>query len=114
MLQITQLRQETELVKERLAVKNFKELQLVDEIVALDDDRKKLNFLFDETKAKINAASKEIGGLMAKGDKVTAEQKKKEVEELKATLSPVQSQLEEAENKLSDMLVRLPNLPASI
>jgi seryl-tRNA synthetase len=113
MLQLAVLRNNPEEVKERLAVKNFKELNLVDEIIALDDTRKKLTFQFDETKSKINAASKEIGGLMAKGQKEEAEAKKKDVEALKAALGPVQENLDATEKQLSDLLVRLPNLPST-
>ena len=69
MLQVNLIKQNPEEVKKKLAVKNFKELNLVDEIISLDEERKKLNFEFDETKAGINAASKEIGQLMAKGKK---------------------------------------------
>lgn len=112
MLQLAFLRNHTQEVKERLAVKNFRELNLVDEIIALDDTRKKLTFQFDDTKAKINAASKEIGGLIAKGQKAEAEEKKKEVEAFKAALGPVQQELDAAEKQLNDLLVRLPNLPS--
>lgn len=111
MLQLATLRNNTELVKERLAIKNFKEINLVDEIISLDDERKKLTFQFDETKAKINSASKEIGMLMSKGQKQEAETKKKEVESFKNDLGPIQKKLDEAEKQLSDLLVRLPNLP---
>jgi seryl-tRNA synthetase len=90
MLQLATLRNHTDLVKERLAIKNFKEINLVDEIIALDDERKKFTFQFDETKAKINAASKEIGMLMGKGQKEEAEAKKKEVESFKTDLGPIQ------------------------
>lgn len=112
MLQLATLRNNTELVKERLAVKNFKEVQLVDEIIALDDERKKFTFQFDDTKARINSASKEIGALMGKGEKEKAEIKKKEVEDFKTQLDPIQKSLEEVEKKLNDLLVQLPNLPS--
>jgi seryl-tRNA synthetase len=112
MLQLATLRNNTELVKERLAIKNFKEINLVDEIISLDDQRRKLTFQFDDTKAKINAASKEIGMLMGKGQKEEAETKKKDVESYKKELDPIQKQLEEAEKQVNDMLVRLPNLPS--
>jgi seryl-tRNA synthetase len=112
MLQLAVLRNNPDSVKERLAVRNFKEPNLVDEIIALDDSRKKLTFQFDETKARINAASKEIGGLMAKGQKEEAEGKKKEVETLKATLGPVQEEPGQYRKAISDLLVRLPNLPS--
>src|SRR5215204_2951045 len=112
MLQLVTLRNNTELVKERLAIKNFKEIDLVDEIIALDDERKKFTFRFDETKAKINAASKEIGMLMSKGKKEEADTKKKEVESFKNDINPVQKRLDEVEKQLNDLLVRLPNLPS--
>lgn len=112
MLQLATLRNNTELVKERLAIKNFKEINLVDQIIALDDERKKFTFQFDETKAKINAASKEIGMLMGKGQKEEAEAKKKEVETFKTDLDPIQKKLDEVEKQLNDLLVRLPNLPS--
>jgi seryl-tRNA synthetase len=112
MLQLAILRNNTELVKERLTIKNFKEVHLVDEIISLDDERKGLTFQFDETKAKINAASKEIGMLMGKGQKEEAETKKKDVEALKNQLNPIQEKLEETEKQLNDLLVLLPNLPS--
>lgn len=112
MLQLATLRNNTEWVKERLAVKNFKDIHLVDEIISLDDERKKFTFRFDDTKSKVNAASKEIGMLMGKGEKDQAEAKKKEVEEFKNQLAPIQKSLEEVEQKLNDLLVQLPNLPS--
>lgn len=112
MLQLAQLRNDPEGVKERLAVKHFAEPALVDEIIALDDKRKSLTFQFDDTKAKINAASKEIGALMGKGQKEEADGKKKEVEGFKAALNPIQQELESVEKGLNDLLVRLPNLPS--
>lgn len=112
MLQLAVLRNNTELVKERLAIKNFKETNLVDEIIALDDERKKLTFQFEENKAKINATSKEIGALMGKGQKEEAEARKKEVENLKSQISPIQEQLDKVEKQLNDLIVRLPNLPS--
>ena len=111
MLQLAQLRNNPDGVKERLAVKHFAEPALVDEIITLDDKRKGLTFQFDETKAKINAASKEIGALMGKGQKEEAEGRKKEVEDLKNQLDPIQTDLESVEKQVNDLLVRLPNLP---
>ncbi|HWJ92585.1 MAG TPA: hypothetical protein VNR87_15815 [Flavisolibacter sp.] len=112
MLQLAYLRNDPDRVKERLAVKNFREPGLVDEIISVDDERKKLTFGFEETKAKINAASKEIGMLMAKGQKDEADKKKKDVELYKNALEPIQKELDATEKRLNDLLVRLPNLPS--
>jgi seryl-tRNA synthetase len=112
MLQVAFLRQHTALVKERLAIKNFKEIRLVDEILALDDDRKKYQLEFDTTQAKVNSASKEIGQLMAKGQKEEAEGRKQEVATLKTSLAPISEKLAEVEKQLQEILVKLPNLPS--
>ena len=111
MLQVAFIRNNPELVKERLAIRNFKELNLVDSIISLDDKRKKLQFEFDETQAQINSASKEIGQLMAKGEKDSAEEKKQQVATLKSSLQPINSKLTEIEKTLHDELIKLPNLP---
>jgi seryl-tRNA synthetase len=111
MLQVNVLRQRTEWAKERLAVKNFKEPELVDEIIALDDERKKLQSEFDSLQSKINASSKDIGKLMAAGNKDEANQLKASVAEWKKSLDPVKQQSDLVEKKLFDTLTLLPNLP---
>ncbi|MDP1842782.1 MAG: serine--tRNA ligase [Sediminibacterium sp.] len=112
MLQVSVLRAAPELVKQRLAKKHFKDMQLVDTIVQLDDERKKLQASFDDTQAKVNAASKEIGMLMGKGDKDGAEAIKQNVASWKQILEPLKEQMAKVEQQLADLLVTLPNLPA--
>lgn len=112
MLQLQVLSQDPEWVKERLTIKNFKDVQLVDSILELYEQRKKYTFQHDETKAQINAVSKSIGQLMAKGEKATAEEKKKEVEQLKTKLESIDPLLSDVEKELHNQLVQLPNLPA--
>ena len=114
MLQVALLRQNIEWVKERLAVKHFANPGLVDEVIALDDQRKELTFQYDETQAGINKASKEIGALMASGQKENAEAKKAEVSTLKTKLPSITEELTQVEKKLHDTLVQLPNLPSSL
>src|SRR5690349_10261871 len=99
MLQVAFIRQHTALVKERLALKNFQDIQLVDEILFLDDERRKKQHEFETAQSKVNSTSKEIGALMAKGRKEEAEAKKKEVADLKATLQPVTEELDLLEKK---------------
>jgi len=112
MLQLQTIRQNPQVVKEKLAVKNFKELSLVDEILQLDEQRKKMQLESDNLQSKINAASKEIGALMAKGDKSAAEAKKQEVASFKNALQPIADGLANTETVLNDKLVLMPNLPS--
>jgi seryl-tRNA synthetase len=112
MLQVSVLRANPAMVKEKLAKKNFSNLAMVDAIVQLDDERKRLQAAFDDTQAKVNAASKEIGMMMGKGDKAGAELIKTNVAEWKQTLEPLKEQMAVVEKELSEALVQLPNLPA--
>jgi seryl-tRNA synthetase len=130
MLQLQVLRQSPAQVKEKLAIKHFAETDLVDIIIALDDERKKLQLDFDNNQAKVNNTSKEIGVLMAKvvevanaidttdaevirkNHKDEVEKKKQEIAVLKSTLQPTTEKLGEIERQLHDELVKLPNLPS--
>ncbi len=112
MLQLQVIRQNPEWIKERLAVKYFNEKNVVDEILRLDEQRKKLQLEFDNIQAKINSSSKEIGQLMAKGEKEKAEALKQTVPSLKTSLEPISEQLSGTETQLQNELVKLPNLPS--
>ena len=111
MLQVNFIKKNKEEVLERLAVKNFSQVTLVDRVIELDDERKKIQFEFDETQSKINTASKDIGQLMAAGKKDLAEEKKREVGNLKSALQPISEKLSEVEESLRNELIKLPNLP---
>jgi seryl-tRNA synthetase len=112
MLQLQVIRQNPEWIKKRLALKYFNEESVVDEIVRLDEQRKKLQLEFDNIQAKINSSSKEIGQLMGKGEKEKAEALKQGVSSLKTSLQPISDQLSETERQLQNELVKLPNLPS--
>ncbi|MBL0182245.1 MAG: serine--tRNA ligase [Chitinophagaceae bacterium] len=113
MLQIGYIRQNTALVKEKLALKNFSDLSAVDKLLALDEQVRKLKTETESIQSAINAASKEIGMLMGKGEKDAAETKKQEVAGNKTNLQNLSTQLADAERSLYDQLVLLPNLPHS-
>jgi len=111
MLQVSYLRENTDLAKERLGVKHFPQPGLVDTVIALDDERKALQAAFDDLQSKVNAASKEIGGLMAKEEKDKAEALKQEVAGWKVQLDPLKQKMAEVEASLQQTIVQLPNLP---
>ena len=110
MLQTAFIRQNLELVKQRLLIKHFKQPELVDELLLWDDKRKQYQQELEELQAKINTASKEIGQLMAKGQKEEAEQKKADVASWKQQQDA--GKLTEAEKNIEAILYLLPNLPA--
>ncbi|MDQ6814022.1 MAG: serine--tRNA ligase [Bacteroidota bacterium] len=113
MLQISYIRQHRDNVLEKLAVKNFHQPELVDEVIALDDERKRLQAEFDNTQAKINSASKEIGACIKQGEREKADSLKTEVASLKITIEPLKVQMAEVEKRLGAQLLLIPNLPAA-
>ena len=111
MLQISYIRQQTALVKERLAVKHFADLSIVDNIISLDEQVRKLKVESETLQATMNATSKEIGMLMGKGEKEMGEQKRNEVTLHKTAIQQLNEQLGTLEKQLQNELVKLPNLP---
>lgn len=111
MLPIHLFRQNKELIVEGLKKKNFKELELVDTIISVDEKRRHLQAESDSLAASINSASKNIGQLMAKGNKEEAEAMKAEVSNHRDKTKLLAAQLADIETELHDLLVRIPNLP---
>ncbi|MFM6993840.1 MAG: serine--tRNA ligase [Sediminibacterium sp.] len=111
MLQVNYLRQHTQLAKDKLAIKHFSNVDLVDQVIAMDDQRKRLQANFDDLQSKVNAASKEIGNHMAKGEKEQAEAIKQNVGAWKLALEPLKVEMAEVEQQLQNLIVQLPNLP---
>jgi len=113
MLQISFIRQNVELVKEKLGTKHYGDLSVVDKVVALDEQVRNLKVAAESLQAEMNLASKEIGLLMGKGEKEQAEQKKQQVSIHKNNIQQLNDQLTAAEKSLQDEIIKLPNLPHS-
>jgi len=113
MLQISFIRQNVELVKEKLGTKHYGDLSVVDKVVALDEQVRNLKVAAESLQAEMNLASKEIGLLMGKGEKEQAEQKKHQVSIHKNNIQQLNDQLTAAEKSLQDEIIKLPNLPHS-
>ena len=113
MLPIQLFRTNKELILEGLKKKNFKEPELVDKIIDIDEQRRKLQVENDNLAALVYSTSKCIGMHMAKGEKDQAELLKEKVGLHKEQIKDVADKLGNLETELQDILVRLPNLPHS-
>lgn len=113
MLSIQLFRQEKELVLAGLQKKNFSNIALVDTVIEVDELRRTAQQENDALAAIVNAASKEIGALMGKGEKEAAEALKQQVAQHKDQAKALQAKLSELDAKLQELLISLPNLPHS-
>ncbi len=111
MLQVSYIRDNREQVLDRLAVKNFKQPELVDEIIALDDKRRSTQTSMDNVSAEANAAAKQIGELMRGGKKAEAEEIKAKTGAWKEDIKKLGDLLATTEEELYQKIVLLPNLP---
>ena len=84
---------------------------MVDEAIAADDERKKLQFELDENLSQMNKISKEIGLLMKEGKKDEAEAAKTKTAEFKENSQTLKQQLDEVETNLQNILYQIPNVP---
>ena len=111
MLQINYIKQYPEIVKERLAVKHFKNINLIDEIIAIDEEIRKQKAVTENLQALINTTSKEIGALMAKGNAEEATAKRNNVADWKESLAGGKIILQQLEEDFTNKILLLPNLP---
>ena len=111
MLQVNFLKEHRDRVLEGLKKRNFKDLELVDNAISLDDKRKKVQFDMDSQLAEINKISKEIGLLMKEGKKEEAESAKQKTAQYKEASKELQQKLNDIEEKLTEILYLIPNIP---
>ena len=111
MLDIKFLCENPDLVRENIK-KKFKDnkLPLVDEAISLYNAKREANTKANELRANRNKISKQIGILMAQGKKDEAEQTKALVNAQAAELSELEKKEAEYEEKLHDVMLKIPNI----
>ena len=111
MLDIKLIRTNPELVKENIKKKfQDEKLVLVDEVIAMDKEYREAKTRADELRAKRNKMSKEIGGLMAKGQKEEAEKIKAEVKQYGADLEALAAKETELEGEIKKRMMVIPQI----
>ena len=111
MIDIKFLRENPDLVKENIK-KKFQDakLPLVDEVIALDTESRKVKQEADELRAQKNKISKEIGALMAQGKKEEAEAKKAEVAAQSKRLAELEAKEPEYQEKITAIMMKIPQI----
>ena len=112
MLQLQYIKEHTEEIIERLKIKNVENVEeRIQEIIALDEQRRSLQQRSDAVKAEQNAIAKEIGMLFKQGKREEAEAKKAQTTTLKAQEKELSEQQSATETELNAKLISLPNAP---
>jgi len=111
MLTIPYILQNRETVLKGLEIKNFKQPELVEQLVEVDEKRRSLQVKTNELQAEMNSLSKEIGMLFKQGEREKAEEAKQRTTSLKADRDKLEKELQSSMEELNEVLVQLPNIP---
>lgn len=114
MLTIKQIKDDTEDVIRRLAKKHFQAKDVIERVLALDEQRREAQRKLDASLTEQNAIAKEIGALMKQGLREEADAIRSRVAALKEESRRAEEVKNEAEQSLREQLYQIPNLPADI
>jgi len=114
MLQVAFIRENKEDIITRLAKRNIDATDMINEAIALDEDRKALQTSLDNIKAESNNLSKDIGNLFKSGEAQKANLLKEKTTQLKETSKNLEQELNDKVDALSELLYRIPNVPNAI
>ena len=111
MIDMKFLRENPETVKENIKKKfQDEKLGLVDEVIALDGEKRKTQQEADDLRAGRNKISKEIGKLMAQGKKEEAQEKKADVAAGAQRLAQLEEKERELDEKITKIMMVIPNI----
>jgi len=111
MLTVPYLRDQKEEALQRLSIKNFSNISLIDEILRLDEERRQSQQENDETLAEMNTIAKEVGILYKSGKTEEANVLKIRNTELKDRTRVLGERLTELKDLIQSKLVEIPNAP---
>lgn len=112
MLTLKTILENREDVIRRLGKKHFANAaEMIDMVIAQDEVRRATQRELDNTLANMNKLSKSIGALMKEGKKAEAEAAKSEVSSMKENSKILSAKMDEAADKIKELLFQIPNLP---
>ena len=112
MLQLATLRERTDFVLQRLAVKNIDAKPVVDRVLSIDEDRRKVQMELDQLLNQQNTIAKQVGELYKSGKNAEGDELKNKSTALKQTVAELSDRLTSLEEELNQELVKLPNMPS--
>ena len=114
MLQLKYLRENKEAAIEALKKRNFKGAELINQLLELDESRRKTQTDLDQQLSEANNLAKEIGQLFKSGAADKASALKERSAELKSNSKGLQENLQEIEIQLRTIRLQIPNIPQGL
>lgn len=114
MLTLQQIKEDPQLIIKRLAVKGFDGTEVINRVIELDNERKRLQLNNDTKAAELNKLAAQIGALMKQGQKDEATKVKEAVAAIKEDQKAIAAELSNAENAIRELLLTVPNIPCEM
>lgn len=111
MLQLSYVRAHKNEIIDKLKIRNFDGEKAINEIVELDEIRRKSQTEADAQQAELNKISKEIGVAFKSGDREKAELLKAKTGELKSSAKDLFDRVSQTEKQINALLLSVPNVP---
>ena len=111
MLQVNEIREHREKFIAALAKRDFDANDVFENVLKTDEERRNAQAKLDETLALSNTFSKEIGMLFKNGEVQKANLIKEKTSQLKETAKVLTEKLNNAVEKLTELLYTIPNIP---
>ncbi len=114
MLTLQQIKQNPDEIIRRLAVKGFAAEDPIKKVLELDEKRRQLQLVNDNTAAELKQYATRIGALMKEGKKDEANEAKESVAKLKDEQKEIAENLAATEKSIRDILLTIPNTPCAM
>ncbi|MEF8797559.1 MAG: serine--tRNA ligase, partial [Salinivenus sp.] len=111
MLDIDAIRSDPQRVKEAIRAKGTGSPEMVDELLTVDEERRAAITEKQETQARQNDLSQEIGTLKREGKDEAAQERIEETSRLKEEIDALDETVQETEEKQRSLLLQIPNVP---
>jgi len=111
MLTLSFIRENKDLVTERLKIKNFRKPELIDKVLEADNSRRSAQYQLDQLQAELNNISRQIGSLIQAGKNEEAERLKDTTSSLKEKIRILSQDEDTLLKEIDALLIQIPNLP---
>lgn len=112
MIQLAYIRENKQDVINRLAIKNIDATAAIEEIIALDQEKRKAQTEVEMLLSEQNTLAKQIGELFKSGKKAEADDMRNRSTAIKELAKGLEEKLAKLEDDLKNALVVLPNIPS--
>jgi seryl-tRNA synthetase len=111
MLTVNHIRENRKETIERLRIRGFTAVDLIDKVIEADDSRRAIQKNLDSKQGELNALSKEIGILIRNKNEKQARAIREKTLKLKEEIKELNSEFTNAQSGLNDLLKQIPNIP---